>query len=96
MGRGKGVSFAQIGSDLPAALGKSYNATIAQAVLELEQVGHISGQTAAAMHQMGMRGNRYKTNPITVGPGVVPTGAIPAGSAVSNIGGAIGTALGVK
>ncbi len=65
-----------------------YNPVLIQAAFELLGWGHITPQTAAAMHNSGIRGGTYKNAPIQVAPPPQPPGPLPntpAGNTVSNI-----------
>lgn len=82
-GQAKGLSEAQIKANLQDGANpskKSFDATMIEATYELEGWGHITPQTAAALHGMGLRGGTFNGAPIKVAP--APTPVQNAGNAV--------------
>lgn len=95
-GQKNGLSQAQIKANLqdganPAK--KSFDPVMVEATYELLGWGHITPQTAAALHNMGVRGGTFRGKPIQVAPPPAAPGPV-GGNAIPNIGNAIGNAIG--
>jgi hypothetical protein len=54
-----------------------YDQTMVEAAYELLGWGHITPETAAAMHQMGVRGGTFRGAPIQVAPAPAAAGGLP-------------------
>lgn len=90
---GKVINAHPTNAQMRQVLGSSYPTYLVQAAFELLGWGHITGGTAAALHQRGIRGGTFRGRPIAVGPPPQGLGGIGVGGVAGALGG-VGSAIG--
>lgn len=70
------------------------SSTLIEAAYELLGWGHITPQTATAMHNAGLRGGTWNNKPIVVAPPPAPAPPVGGNNVIGNLGNTIGNTIG--